>query len=451
MTDRLLLPGPRQVVDLNDIRPRALDFLTELATQFGDLFAYRVSVAGEPEEVVVVNHPDIVGVVLRSDVHSYSKEHTPDHLMLGPLLGDGLLTSNGAAWRSSRRDLAPLFRPAAVVGFDEIMTGAAESLARRWNAAPGPRVVDHDLSGLTLTILVEAIFGSDAARVGSGFGRAVDAINAHLVWSGQPGTETRLAYTQAVRLVHGVTDALIAAFSRAGGQDSAVLERLRSSIASPSLLHDQVLTLVMAGHETTAKSLGWALWLLGRDTEMQDRISTEAETVAGGGPLGAEHVSELRWTTAAVQEAMRLYPPIWMTSRRACRDTVLDGHRLPAGTLVCFSQWLVHRDVRWWGSGASDFDPGRFLRPHARPAFSYFPFGGGERTCIGQHFALLETVLTLATLLRHCAVRTDEEATPEALVTLRAVSGCRLDVVPRRDHPRVGASMATASAGGSGA
>jgi cytochrome P450 len=201
--------------------------------------------------------------------------------------------------------------------------------------------------------------------------------------------------------------------------------------ASDRDLHDQVLTLIMAGHETTAKSLTWTLYLLDRNPDVAEALYAEVDRVLDGRvPTAADHPA-LALCTAAVKEAMRLYPPIWLISRRAVADDVLDGYHVPAGSLVCLSQWVLHRDPRHWADPLR-FDPHRFLggalTPHA-----YLPFGGGDRICIGQHFALIEATLTLAMVLQRFRMRLAPDAVvePEALVTLRPRYGMPMLAVPR--------------------
>lgn len=429
--------APVQVGDvrLEQVRADSLTFLENMAREHGDLFTYRV--AGD--DVVVANHPSLIGTVLRHDVHSYTKEHTPDHLMLGGLLGEGLLTTSGDVWRRQRSAIAPLFRRTEVLRYDALIVRSAAHLADRWTTSPGARRVDHDLSALTLAVLVEAIFGADVSSIGGGFGSAVDDINHYLGAYGQADEESNVLlsqrYARASRLVRAITDALIASFQGGGADASAFLQRLQA-VQDGRQLHDQVLTLVMAGHETTAKLLSWALLLLAADPDAQRAVRAEVRRATRGGPLLAEHLPELELTGSVVREAMRLFPPIWLMSRRTVGETVLGDARLAPGTLVCISQWLAHRDERWW-TDASSFRADRMTGGLTPAPFSYFPFGGGERLCIGQHLALLESTLGLATLVDRCAFARDGDLpSPQALVTLRPADGAELRVEPA---PRVGA------------
>jgi cytochrome P450 len=426
------LPGPLEEISLAAIRERPLEFLGNLQREHGDLLGY---VAGGAP-VVLASHPEHVLDVLKRDSAAYTKENTPDLFMLRPLLGEGLLTSTGRRWRRQRATLAPLFRPAEVRRFDAVMVDAAQRLAADW--AEGVVLdVEPVLSALTLEILVEAIFGRSVRGVGDGFGSAVGDIN-HFIgrFGGEDLSRDPLAgaslaaYRRGAAVVHGITDALIQSIEAVDHGGGELLRRLRDVSASRRELHDQVLTLVMAGHETTAKTLVWALHLLSTHPQWQDRVAGEARAALGEhGRLDVASVSELPVTSGVVREAMRLYPPVWLIARRTVRATRLGGVDLRPDTLVCLSPWLVHRDPRWWP------DPDRFdpTRSHDRvPAQAYFPFGGGERVCVGQHFALLEAVLVLATVLAGCVVTpAGGPVQPEALVTLRPREGLRLQVGAR--------------------
>ncbi|HEU0104074.1 MAG TPA: cytochrome P450 [Mycobacteriales bacterium] len=427
-------PGPGRALKLAELRGRPLDFLVELKAAYGDVFGYVV----DGEQVVVVSSPRDISTVLRSQADRYPKVDTPDQFVLRPLMGNGLFTSSGAQWRRQRPVLAPMFRPAQVSRFDGVITSAAEELAQKWATDDSTAVaVDAPLSALTLQILVEAVFGK-ALTVGAGFASAVDDINHFLGrFRGQdvadnPDAARSLArYTRGSAVVRGITGALVDSMGHTDGSSGAVLQRLAGLVETRQELCDQVMTLLMAGHETTAKTLGWALHLMSLHPEQQELVAQEAAEVAAGRPLTAADLPRLVHATAAVREAMRLYPPVWLFSRRAVAEGELGGCLVPAGALVCISPWLVHRDARWWPQ-PEQFRLDRALDDVAAGPFTYLPFGGGERVCIGQHLALLEATLVLSTLLARCVVAPGGAAVePEALVTLRPRGGLGLAVRSR--------------------
>lgn len=418
-------------VDLGAVRADALSFLQDTARTHENGFSYRVS---DNERVHVVLRPDDIEQVLRGSADSFTKSDTPDHYMLGPVLGDGLLTSSGPLWRRQRAAMAPLFRRAAVQRFDTLIVRAAETTADAWLTGPPLARRDHDLSSLTLAVVVGALFGPESGSVGSGFGAAVDDINHYLGAFANTDQQVRRdlgtiadRHRRAVHLVRGITQALLASFRHR--DDTAALLRPLVDLPDIGPLADQAVTLVMAGHETTAKTLCWALLLLARDAAAQERIRAEVATLVSHGdePLRAEHLPDLPFTQAVVRESMRLYPPIWLMSRRALTDSTSTGLPIDAGDLVCIAQWLTHRDERWW-QHSSQFRPDRFLFGDPYP-FTYLPFGGGDRLCIGQHLAMLESTLALATILRRCRVATDSPLpSAEALVTLRPRDGAVLRI-----------------------
>ncbi len=429
---------------MRQIRESPLAFLDDLYARFGDISAH--SAGGEP--VVVVSSPTLARTVLRDRYDRYVKTGTPDDLMLRPLLGNGLLTSDGEVWARQRRACAPAFRPGTIDQYVPLMTGAAGALAARWQAGadaasraglPSPALrVDHDLMGLTLGVVASAMLGTDLTGVGPGFGQAVDAVNrylGHVVPGEQPDDDLfarQRAFDRGRSFLQLLVRTLIQARRLSGGGPQDLLAGLLGDglagqqAADDEELRDQVLTMVMAGHETTAKSLTWALHLLDRHPAERDALEREVDDVLGGRRATAADVPALVRVRAVLMESMRLFPPVWLISRRCVVDDELGGFRVDAGSLVCISPWVLHRRSDLWAEPAA-FRPERFLGGCAAPAqaHSYLPFGGGPRTCIGQHFATLEAVLVLATLLQQVRLAgvPGRPVEPEALVTLRPRDG----------------------------
>ncbi|MFJ4191372.1 cytochrome P450 [Kitasatospora sp. NPDC089509] len=444
------------------MRESPLDFITGLARTYGDVTRHRA--AGDT--VYLLNRPEYARHVLKDNGANYSKEGTPDDAMLRPLLGNGLLTSNGADWARQRHLTAPAFRPSAVRTFDAIVTDATAQMLERWRPAVEagtPLEVDQHLTALTLGILTHAILGADIDGIGEGFARAVDAVNrciGHYVPSPDPDpadTARRYAdFGRARVFLNTVTRTLIAARRAGGGStggsscpvggdkaggdkaggDKAggdLLDTLMSThhLVSDEDLRDQVLTIVMAGHETTAKSLTWTLYLLDRHPEELAKVREEVDRVLGGRPPTAADLADLPACRRAIQEAMRLFPPVWLISRRAVGPDVIGGYDVEPGTLVCVSQWVLHRHPEYW-TEPDAYRPDRFDGADL-PSHLYLPFGGGDRICVGQHFAMLEAVLVLAALLQSVRLELVEgfPVEPEALVTLRPKHGMTMIARPR--------------------
>ncbi|MFF0739436.1 cytochrome P450 [Streptomyces sp. NPDC004111] len=432
-------PGPAEPVDMAAMRADPLAFVTRMNREYGDLTSH----VGDGERVYMLHRPDLARHVLKDNVANYTKANTPDDAMLRPLLGNGLLTSDGAEWARQRRLCAPAFRRTAVTTFDGIITEETRALLERWRSAaePGSALpVEHHLTSLTLAILTRAVLGVDLGAAGEGFGRAVDAANlfmGHYVPDPDPDPQDtalrRRGYVQARSFLQLVARTVIAS-RRAAGGDAAGRGTLMDTMIGELDdidLRDQVLTLIMAGHETTAKALTWTLYLLDRHPAEAALLRVELDGVLAGRTPTAADLPALPHCRRAIEEAMRLYPPVWLISRRAARADVLDGYDVPAGALVCVSQWVLHRHPDFW-ERPDDYVPARFTAPDL-PSHLYLPFGGGERTCIGRHFALVEATLVLATLLQSAdlALEPGFPVEPEALVTLRPKHGMRMTVTPR--------------------
>ncbi|MER6071449.1 cytochrome P450 [Streptomyces sp. NPDC001817] len=440
-----LPPGPPGDIDMAVMRESPLSFITELARTYGGITRHRA----DGETVYLLNTPEYARHVLKDNGANYTKEGTPDDAMLRPLLGNGLLTSNGDDWARQRQLTAPAFRPSSVRTFDGIVTEATSGMLERWRPAieaGTPLAVDEHLTALTLGILTRAILGADLDGIGEGFGRAVDAVNrciGHYVPDPDPDpadTARRFAgFSRARTFLDMVTRTLIASRRAAGssapgsGPAGNLLDSMMSAdhLVSDEDLRDQVLTIVMAGHETTAKSLTWTLHLLDRHPHEAAKVREEVDRVLGGRPPTAADLADLPVCQRAVKEAMRLYPPVWLISRRAVGADVIGGYHVEPGTLVCVSQWVLHRHPAYWDAPDA-YRPDRFAGA-ALPSHLYLPFGGGDRICVGQHLAMLEAVLVLATLAQSVRLETARgfEVEPEALVTLRPKHGMTMIARPR--------------------
>ena len=432
-----LPPGPQGVQDLRVMRDDPLAFLTRMSREYGDLTRHET----DGETVYLVNRPDLARWVLKENHSNYTKDRTPDEEMLRPLLGNGLLTSSGEDWARQRRMYAPAFRRPEVETFDAMIVEAAAYLRDRWlDAAGTPVRVDHDLTALTLGVIVRAMLGADLLGIGEGFGRAVDAVN-RFIGHYVPEDDTdpadtaarREGYVRAQAFLNMVVRTIIMARRTAGEPDRPdLLAKMLPAGMSDTELRDQVLTVVMAGHETTAKSLTWALYLLDQHPATAAAVSAEVDTVLNGRTPTAADLPALELTRRAVEEAMRLYPPVWLIARRAIGPDTLGGYAVAPETVICISPYLLHRDPRYWPD-PERYDLDRFAPEQvaARPSHVYLPFGGGPRICVGQHLAMVEAVLVLATLVQRVRMELVPgfPVEPEALVTMRPKHG--MTMIPR--------------------
>lgn len=416
----------------------------ERARALGDVV--RLAVPGRP--IIVLADPVHVRRVLQENHANYRR--TPFHDQLKAVLGEGLLTSEDSLWHRQRRLLQPAFRAERTRRFVGAMGAAAVELADRWDAAGPGRVLDvsRDMSDLALDVVVRCMFGQERrggdAAISAAVYEAQDWI-AGRFWSLAPGWTERLP-TPANRRFRRALATLDAALMR------IVAERLAAGEAGNDLLgmllaaqqegagldarqvRDEAMTVLLAGHETSAATLTWVWHLLARHPAVADAVCEEVVRVFGKhSPPVAEGLGRLDLTRAVVEEAMRLYPPAAWFGRLAAGPDRIGGCHVPAGAITVLSPWLVQRDPRLWPD-PDRFDPARFA-PGTRVApYTYFPFGGGPRTCIGNHFAMTEMLVALAVLaprfrLRHAG---DGLVRPELLVTLRPAGGLPMRAEPRR-------------------
>jgi cytochrome P450 len=430
------------------IRRDPLSWLERVVARHGDLVAFPMPTT----PVLLVNTATGARHVLQRNHRNYTKA-TIQYGALSLVTGSGLLTSDGEVWRRHRRTLQPAFHHG---GLDQVAlstVAAGEELRAAWDEVPPYAPIDAEAAIMRamLTVVGRTLFADDLSSAGEQLVHAVDrALRQVMARATSPlaaGPLSRLPTLSARRMRSAVATldqitADIVARRRAHGarpQDADLLAVLLRAADDRQMtereIRDELVTLVIAGHETVASSLVWTLHLLADAPEVQQRLYAELDQVLEGRTPDWKDVPQLAYTRAVVDEALRLYPPAWVITRRAAGPDTIDGVEVPEGTLVIVSPWLLHRGVAW--PDPQRFDPGRFL--HAEPGEgdrnpAYLPFGAGPRLCIGRDFALTESVLLLATLLRDRAVRRPAGASRpkiEALVTLRPKNGLPMVLVPR--------------------
>ena len=416
----------------------------ERARPLGDVV--RLAVPGRP--VFVLADPAHIRRVLQENHANYRR--TPFHDQLKSVLGEGLLTSEDKLWHRQRRLLQPAFRAERIRRFVGAMAAAAAELADRWDAAGPGRVLDvsREMSGLALDVVVRCMFGGERrggdAAISAAVHEAQDWI-AGRFWSLAPGWTERLptpanrrfrrALATLDAALMGIVGKRLAA-GEAGHDLLGMLLAAQGEGAGPDArqVRDEAMTMLMAGHETSAATLTWTWHLLARHPAVADAVRDEAVRVFGDARPDMEGLGRLDLTRAVIEEAMRLYPPAAWFGRLAAGPDRIAGYPIPAGAITVLSPWLVQRDPRLWPD-PDRFDPARFA-PGTRVApYAYFPFGGGPRTCIGNHFAMTEMLVAMAVLaprfrLRHAG---DGSVRPELLVTLRPAGGLPMRAEPRTD------------------
>ncbi len=393
-------------------------------------------------DYVLVTHPSGVEAVLQHRGGELEKDlFTRD---LATILGQGLLNAEGETWRRQRKLMAPTFQPRELAPFDHVMVECVDELVRGFSHGE-LRDVHGDGMHLALDIVVRTLFGSKLERFAD-VERALDTVSFEyrLLWQTWRALLPRfipLPSHRRLRRVRSELDAIL----------DALLEKKRETPGKDLLsqlialtdeeghgmtdqqLRDEAMTLFLAGHETTALAITYTLRLLATHPEQYRRLLAEVDQVlAGRAPTQAD-VERLPFTSAVVREGLRLYPPVWSMARYAVKDVRLAGMSIRANTQLILSQWVTQRDARWFPE-PEQFRPERWLGATAAsvPRFAYFPFGGGPRVCVGQHFALLELVLVLARLSQAVVFEpSGEKLVLDPVITLRPRGTVRLGVLFR--------------------
>lgn len=411
--------------------------LAEAGRRCGDVATFRIG----PYRVHPVAHPDLASRVLVADAASFHKGQVLRAARA--LLGDGLLTSEGDLHRRQRRLLAPAFRRASLVPHAAAMAGEAEAVGERWGSG-GVVDVHAEMQRLTLRLVAGTLFGSPMTgrRVAQVSGALDDALAAFpllaLPWGDRlvrlPLPPAR-RFRHARRTLDDVAASMVVERRGAGpGPSEDLLDvLLRDADASRAAgargqVRDEIVSFLVAGHETTAVALSWAWHLLATHPQEDERMAAELAPLPPG-PIGPEALPGLRATRAVVLETLRLYPPAWVIPRRATGPVRLGGYDIAPGSSVIVCPWHLHRDPRFWRA-PERFDPGRFAGTADAPAplGPYVAFGAGPRACIGREFAMMEATLILATLARRFRPRPAPGAPPrpEFGFTLRPAGGMRI-------------------------
>lgn len=428
-------PGPLGELGVTEIRSDPLRWLSTMVDRYGDTVRYRTPGLA----ATLLNRPADVLHVLQANEHNYTKAGTPDMMMLRPMLGDSLMTSEGSSWDRQRQALQPAFVRHEVEQLGSLMVALARRMVERWRARSDPSApldVSDEMTRLTLEIAAHAMFGFDAEETSARFGAAVADLNETMghVDPGDPVVAAR--FRAALKTVREVVEGVVARPPAAsGGQERAVLAAARHGAAQTEgdtdrEVRDQVLTLLLAGHETTAKALTWTMYLLSRHPDWERRVADEVERATGGRTPQVTDLPAMITGWAVLREVMRLYPPIWIISRVARWPDSVGDYEIPAGSLVCMSPFLLHRDRRRWPD-PERFRPERFAgESPPGPHDGYIPFSIGPRLCIGRQFAQVELRLVLATLVQACRLElvAGHPVEPEALVTLRPRWGLPMTV-----------------------
>jgi cytochrome P450 len=427
-----LPPGPTEGFDLGG-SDESLARLRRYFKEYGDL--YRVFAPGRGVYNYVINHPDDIKRVLLSNHRNYTKGEGMDRVKI--LLGNGIMTSEGDFWRRQRRMMQPSFHRRVIDQFSLLIRDVNDKFAARWadKAARGEAInMSDDASELTLEIVLCSIFGSDLARLEAQFGA-----NPFEVVAKEQNRDLKFAFR-----FRSLTK-LVAELINRRRQTSeehfdflsmlmATRDRESGAAMSDKELIDEVLTLIVAGHETTAAALTWTWYLVSQHPETAERLQAEADRTAAGQTLGLDAAEALQFTHQVLQESLRLYPPGWLITRRTLEADELGGFPIAPRTDVFISPYMLHRHPAYW-SEPEEFRPERFAGADAeeRHRFSYIPFAVGPRHCIGENIAMFEMLVHVHAMSRRFRLTraSNEPIELEAQINLRPRSNLMMMVEAR--------------------
>ncbi len=448
-----LPPGPSGLPLLGsvfEVKHDVLRLLLHGMLDHGDTVRFRFG----PWDFVTLHRPEDIRAVLLERHAEFHKSPSYEGLRL--VLGNGLLTSEGEFWQRQRKLATPAFHHRRLVEFAATMTRCTSELADAW----APRVRSGDatldvfehMTALTFRIVGLTLFSTELSEHAGAMGPALATVVEHanhlatsLMLAPPPWVPTprNLRFRRAIAVIDELVLGIIAQRRASGVEQPDLLGMLMaasgeddpSARMSDAELRDEVATLVLAGHETTANALTWTLLLLSQHPDIDARVHDELERVCAGQPPTFEQLAALPYLAQVLDESMRLYPPAWMFERIALNELELGDYAIPKGTLVAISPYTLHRHPGHWPR-PTRFDPERFsdAAQAARPRYTYLPFGGGPRQCIGTNFALIEAKLVLATLLQRYRFELlpGQDLRPDPAITLRPRAGLRMRVHARR-------------------
>lgn len=400
-----------------------------------------------PLDIFLVTEPALIEEILVEQPRAFRKDVVTREVSL--FLGQGLLVSDGDVWRRHRELVAPAFQPRQISSYADIMVEETEAMIDDWS--DGEQLDFHrDISAMTLRIVVRALFGLEMQQEFDAIGDAIDDIMAyidelrHSPWRYVPDpipSPNQPGFERGKKRIDELIYQLIDERRRAEQGDDLLYQLLDATgddghQLSDEQLRDEVITLFMAGHETTALAITYAWFFVAQDAEVARRMREEVDEVVGDETPGVEHVDDLTYIEAVFRESMRRFPPAWAVGREAKRDVSVGDYTVPEGSQVIMPQCIVHNDPRWYDEPDA-FRPSRWLDDDGelldtdedRPRMAYFPFGGGPRICVGNHFARMEALLVMATIASRCEF---DHIGPDEMETYTSITQRPTDTVELR-------------------
>lgn len=428
--------GPRFLKD-------PIRFLNECVRECGDI------VALSPGRVFFVNHPNFIKHVLQDNHPNYRKGSNMTKMLM-PYFGQGLLTSEGAFWKRQRRLAQPAFHRRHSPELADLMKDTIGVTLRRWETtARDFRDFREDLTEMILTIVLKGLLGTDWGENPEALLKAVEDLEEALalvasfidpfqapLWM---PTRRNLAIKRALRSAdHWIYRLIDARRKHPGGEDLLALflaakDTETGETMSDQQARDEMLTVLRTGHSTIRELVLWTWYLFSMNPDAERRFYDEVDTVLEGRPPQFEDLPKLTYTLKALHESMRLYPPAWVFVRAAIAEDEIGGYHIPAGAMVVVCPFVTHRSETWWPE-PEQFDPERFAleRMSSQPKFAYFPFGGGSRLCIGNHFALMEAQLILSMTAQKFRIERDVSSDVRRVLFVSCMAhDLRLRMIPR--------------------
>ncbi len=436
-------PPPRFLIgNLPLFNKDPLSVYTQWAREFGDIFYYRAAWM----DIYFLNHPSLIEQVLVTQSQNFAKDKVIQNSRW--FLGEGLLTNEGSGWLRQRRLSQPAFHRERMSSYGRAMAAYTEEMLSTWQDGED-RDVHQEMMQLTMRIVAKVLFSVEVKADTERVAGALNTLMRHTSGGRMilpPAMRhvpipAMIRVKRAVRELDDIVNGIVRQ-RRASGQDTGDLLSMLvaardedGSAMTDRQLRDEILTFLLAGHETTAVSMSWTWYLLSQNPEVERKLHEELSQVLNGRTPRFEDLPHLPYTDKVVKESMRLFPPAWSLARTAAKTTEIAGFAIPAGANVVMSQWIMHRDPRFFEQ-PEQFNPDRWTAEAVQrlPKFAYFPFGGGPRLCIGASFAIMEANLILATIAQRFQLSLVPGHPVDTMpsITLRPRNGMQMTLSKRR-------------------
>ncbi|GCE26640.1 cytochrome P450 [Dictyobacter alpinus] len=441
------IPELRSMSRLRELQHNPLQFLSTLTQEYGDIVQIKLFFW----PVVIINHPDYIKHVLQENYKNYDK-NVPIFNLFRPILGNGLVTNyGGESWLRQRRLMQPAFHRQRLTTLGQLISTATLQQVQHWESKAReqqPVDVAEEMMQLTLNIVGQSLFSLDITSKTTTFGTAFSQANAFLLeYFNRPfpplsvPTRRNRNFQKDIKSLNKVVYEIVQQRRNNQSQEEDLLSMLIEARdeetgegMSDQQLRDEVMTLLIAGHETVANALAWSWYLLSQHPEVEQRLHNELDQVLAGRTPTLEDLPQLPYTRMVFEESMRLYPPVWIIMRKSLGEDTIGDYSIPANTYVAWSTYAMHRHPDFWEQ-PENFYPEHFTAEQVakRPRHAYIPFSHGPRICIGNNFAMIEAQLVLATIAQryHMKIVPGHPVEPNPLMTLSPRHGVLMNLYPR--------------------